>query len=293
MNQNQLNRHLAINYAILKKLVQDDQAVAKLITRENYTQLLDVQAFYSAHFETAKFVDFFPVVLDLIRRETEAAFARLKPRLRIICRYDKAYPTSILHDLGQEAPLFLYVCGDTDLFERKLPKLHLLTSQGKSDHLIKASLDLLEAFDHAKEVLVLSRQNTLSRLVYQKIHSLSVSSIVLVNAPLTRSIFKSTFYPCNQSKIKHLLISAISPDDTDLDAYQGQTDSLALALCKAGILLGESPADLKLDEVIKLLASHKPLIVPFFTPIKHDLIIALRPDQLRESLDVMLNPNSK
>ncbi len=288
MNQNQLNRQLAINYAILKKLTQDEQAVAKLINKDNLMDLLDVQAFYHTHFEAAKFVEFFPMVYDLLRRETEAAFARLKPRIRIYNRYEKEYPTSILHDLGQEAPLFIYVCGDIDLFDRKLPKLYLISSTGRADRLIQQSLDLLDVFDGSKEVLVLSQQSPMNHLVYTKIHTLSVSSIVFVNAALTKSIFKSTFFPCNQTKIKHLLISAISPDEPNLDRFQAQTNSLAVAMSKAGILLSDQAGDLKLDGCLNLLSSHRPLIVPFFTAVRHDLILSLRPDQLRETLDAML-----
>lgn len=288
MNQNQLNRQLAINYAILKKLTQDELAVAKLINKDNLMDLLDVQAFYHTHFEAAKFVEFFPMVYDLLRRETEAAFARLKPRIRIFNRYEKEYPTSIAHDLGQEAPLFIYVCGDIDLFDRKLPKLMLVSSLTRSDRLIQQSLDLLDIFDGSKEVLVLSQQTPLNHLIYNKIHALSVSSIVFVNAALTKSIFKSTFFPCNQTKIKHLLISAISPDEPNLDRFQSLTNSLAVAMSKAGILLSDQSGDLKLDGCLKLLASHRPLIVPFFTAVRHDLILSLRPDQLRETLDAML-----
>lgn len=293
MNQNQLNRQLAINTAILKKLVQDEQAVLKLINKDNLMDLLDVQAFYHDHFEAAKFVEFFPMVYDLLRRETEAAFARLKPRIRIYNRYEKEYPTSLAHDLGQDAPLFIYVCGDIDLFDRKLPKLYLVSNTGRSDRLIQQSLDLLDSFDGSKEVLVLSQQSPLTHIVYNKIHALSVSSIVFVNAALTKSIFKSTFFPCNQTKIKHLLISAISPDEPNLDRFQSLTDSLAVALSKAGVLLSDQSADLKLDGCLKLLASHRPLIVPFFTAVRHDLILSLRPDQLRETLDALLRPRSK
>ena len=42
MNQNQLNRQLAINHSILRRLVQDDRAVAKSITKDNILDLLDV-----------------------------------------------------------------------------------------------------------------------------------------------------------------------------------------------------------------------------------------------------------
>ena len=288
MNQNQLNRQLAINHSILRRLVQDDRAVAKSITKDNILDLLDVQAFYREHFSTIKFVDFFPVVYDLLRRETEASFAKLKPRIRIYNRYDKEYPSAFYHDLGQDAPLFIYVCGDIDLFDRKQPKLYLVSSSAKSDRLIQQSLDLLDQFDGSREVLVLSQQNALNHLVYHKIHTLSVSSIIMVNAPLTKSIFKSTFFPCNQTKIKHLLISAIAPDETSLDHLQSLTDQLAVSMSKAGIVLSDQPADLKLEGCMKLLASHKPLIVLFFTPVRHDLILPIRAEKLRESLDVLL-----
>lgn len=294
MNQNQLNRQLAINYAILKKLVQDDHEVNKLINKNNFMDILDVQTFYHTHFEAAKFVEFFPVVYALLRRETEAAFARLKPRIRIFNRFEKEYPSSLAHDLGQDAPMFIYVCGDIDLFDRKLPKLYLISNTSKSDRMIQDALDILDSFDGSKEVLVLSQQTPLTHIVYNKIHTLSVSSIVYVNAPLTKAIFKSTFFPCNQTKVKHLLVSAIPPDETNLDRLQALTNSLAVSMSKAGILLSDHSNDLKLDGCLKLLGSHKPLIVPFFIALRHDLILSLRPDQLRQTLDEMLfHVNSK
>jgi hypothetical protein len=294
MNQNQLNRQLAINHIILKKLVHNDQEIARTITKENYMDLLDVQAFYHDHFSTIKFAEFFPVVYDLLRRETEASFAKLKPRIRIISRFDKEYPSVFFHDLGQDAPMFIYVCGDIDLFDRKQPKLYLVSSVSKSDRLIQQSLDILDQFDGSREVLVLSQQSPLNHLLYHKIHTLSISSIIMVNASLTKSIFKSTFFPCNQTKIKHLLISAISPDESNLDRFQSMTDHLAVSMSKAGILLSDQPQDLKLDGCLKLLSSHKPLIIPFFTPVRHDLILPIKPHSLRESLDMMLfRSNSK
>jgi hypothetical protein len=288
MNQNQRNRHLAINYAILKKLVQDERAVSRLITKDNLMELLDVQAFYHTHFAAAKFVEFFPVIYQLLRRETEAAFARLKPRIRIYHRYETEYPTSFINDLGVNAPLFIYACGDTDLFERRLPKLALISSRGRADRLIQASLDLLNQFDGSREVLVLSQQTPLNLIVYAKIHTLSVSSILFVNNSLNKSIFKSTFFPCNQSKVKHLLISAISPDETNLDQMQVVTDALAISISKAGILMSEQASDLKLEGCRRCLGSHKPLIIPFFDYSHHELILPMNRLDVRKNIDAML-----
>jgi len=294
MNQNQRNRQLAINHAILKKLVQNDQAVASHITKENILELLDVQKFYSTYFSTTKFVEYFPVVYQLLRRETEAAFARLKPRIKIYHRYEKEYPINFVHELGQEAPLFIYTCGDIDLFDRRLPKIYVVSSPNQSDPLINASLDLVEKFDGSKDVLVLSQQSPLNHIVYSKIHTLSVSSIIFVNNSLNKSVFKSTFFPCNQTQIKHLLISMISPEETNIDRFQNITDNLAVSLSKLGILLSHQVADLKLATCQRLLNAHKPIIVPFFEYSPHDLILSLNAQHLREDLDEMLKfPPSK
>jgi len=294
MNQNQLNRQLAINYTILKKLVQDEHEINSLITKDNLMELLDVQAFYNTHFSAIKFVEFFPMIYGLLRRETEASFARLKPRIKIYNRYEKEYPISFFHDLGQNAPLFIYTCGDIDLFDRKLPKLMLVSTQGKTDKMIQASLDLLDQFDGSKEVLVLSQQTPLNHIVYSKIHSLSVSSIVFVNNSLNKAIFKSTFFPCNQTKIKHLLITAISPDESNLDQHQHLTDTLAVSMSKAGVLLSDLASDLKLEPCVRLLSSHKPIIVPFIDYARHELILSLKPEHLRENIDgMLLHPHSK
>jgi hypothetical protein len=90
------------------------------------------------------------------------------------------------------------------------------------------------------------------------------------------------------------LITAISPDESNLDQHQLLTDTLAVSMSKAGILLSDQASDLKLEGCLRLLTSHKPIIVPFFDYARHELILPLRPEHLRENIDLMLHhPLSK
>ncbi len=289
MNTNQLNRQLAINYAILRKLVQDDGALNRLITRDNLLTLLDIPAFYTAHFGSLNQVEFFPQIHALLHREVETAFTKLKPRVRILNKFDEAYPKSIIRDLGAEAPFFIYVCGDSELFDRRVSKLSLIANTGYSDALIRQSLDAVEQLDGVPEALVLTQLCTLNSLIYRRIHELHISSIVVVNHALDKTIFKSTFYPCNQTKVKHMLVSAIGPDETNLNRYQGLTDAMGAALAKGGILFSHQSTDLRLEGCARLMAAHKPVFVPFMNVPRHELLIPVEPQNLRQTLDSMLN----
>jgi hypothetical protein len=289
MNHNQLNRQLAMNYAILRKLIQDDAALNRVITRDNLMTLLDIPTFYNAHFGSVNLVEFFPQIHALLHREVESAFGKLKPRVKIYNRYDEAYPKSIVRDLGLEAPLFIYVCGDVELFDRKIQKLSLIANTTHSDSLFRQSLDLIQQFDGSQEALVLSQLCPLNSLVYRRIHELQISSIVVVNHALDKTIFKSTFFPCNQTKVKHMLVSAIGPEETNLSRFQGLTDAMGAALSKAGILLSHQTSDLRLEGCARLMAAHKPVFVPLMSVPKHELLIPVAAEHVRSTIEHMLN----
>lgn len=289
MRTNQLNRQLAINYAILRKLVADDGALNRMITRENLLTLLDIPAFYTAHFGSLNQVEYFPQIFALLHREVESAFGKLKPRVRILNKFDEQYPKSIIRDLGNEAPLFIYVCGDVELFDRRVPKLSLIANTGFSDALIRQSLDAIDQFDGAHEALVLTQLCPLNSLIYRRIHELHISSIVVVNHALDKTIFKSTFYPCNQTKVKHMLVSAIGPEETNLKPLQGLTDAMGAALAKGGILFSHQSTDLRLEGCARLMAAHKPVFIPFMSVPKHDLLIPVDAETLRETMDLLMS----
>ena len=289
MNHNQLNRQLAMNYAILRKLIQDDIALNRVITRDNLMTLLDIPAFYDAHFGSVNLVEFFPQIHALLQREVESAFGKLKPRVKIFNRYDEAYPKSIVRDLGSEAPLFIYVCGDADLFDRKIQKISLIANTAHSDSLFRQSLELIDQFDGSAEALVLSQLCPLNSLIYRRIHERQISSIIVVNHALDKTIFKSTFYPCNQTKVKHMLVSAIGPEETNPAKIQPLTEAMGAALSKAGVLLSHQSSDLRLEGCARLMAAHKPIFVPLMNVPKHELLVPVVAEDLRSTVEQMLN----
>jgi hypothetical protein len=94
VNHFQRNRECAINFEILRRLVQDDTLLMQRVTRESYPELLQVSAFYHSHFPTLRFVHDFPGVFQMMQRETVAAFAKLLPNTKVISKFDEEYPAS-------------------------------------------------------------------------------------------------------------------------------------------------------------------------------------------------------
>ncbi|MEI7667492.1 MAG: hypothetical protein WCI62_00670, partial [Erysipelotrichaceae bacterium] len=274
MNQSQRNRQLAINYAILNKLVQDSKAINAAITKANFEELLDVKQFYFTYFSSSKFVQHFPQVLNLLNKETETAFARLKPRVRIITKYDESYPIAILQGLLDEAPMFLYACGDITLLDRKLTKLNLICTSTQEDKLINECTHLIDGFNQSPYVMVFSQQTALSRVLYYHILKMQLSSLLIINHSLTKSIFKNSFYPCNQADTKHMILSAIAPGEEINQRHQFLSSQIACSLSKVSILLSNEHQDLDLPVSLVSLKTYRPLLCPYLLDLNQELIVS-------------------
>jgi len=288
MNHNQRNRQLAINYAVLNKLVRDQKAINAMITKTNIDELLNVKDFYFRYFPSSKFVEFFPQVLNLLNKETEAAFGRLKPRLRIITKYDAIYPNALLQDLQDDAPMFIYACGDTSLLDRKLSKLNLICTSTQDDIMIHKSSHLIDGFNQTPYVMVFSQQTALSRVLYYQILKMQLSSLLIINHALTKSIFKNSFYPCNQADTKHMILSAIAPGEEISQKHQLLSSQIACSLSKVSILLSNEHQDLDLPVSLVSLKSYRPILCPFLLHLNQELIITVDQANLVKQIDSMI-----
>ena len=186
MNKSTLNKQLAINYSALRRLVQNDHLVHSRINKDNFHELMDVRKFYETYFESTKFVQYFPQVCQLIKRETENAFARLRQRVYIIHKYDEAYPKALLQDLKDDAPLFLYLCGDNTLLERKVKRVSIVTTLNREDTYIEKSKNICSTLHDGPYTVLLQNRSAVDHVLFEQFKEMNVSLIYFVNAPLLK-----------------------------------------------------------------------------------------------------------
>lgn len=258
MNKSSQNKKLAINYSVLKKLVQNDTLVNTRITKENIHELLDVQKFYSTYFESTKFVQYFPQVCQLVKRETEAAFARLKQRVFIVHKYDEEYPKAILQDLKDEAPLFLYLCGDNTLLDRKVKRVSLVTTINREDKFIESCKNISDQFIGQPFTLLIQNRSVVDHVIYESLKEKDVSILHFVNGPLFKDEDAIKICKSNNPKFGHL--SFVGPTDNGMEEYQ--RIKLMNSLGKVTVLLTDNPNDVHHFSIQNNYSWHKPSVLP-------------------------------
>lgn len=258
MNKYSQNKQLAINYCVLKKLVQNDTLVNTRITKDNIQELLDVQSFYSTYFESTKFVQYFPQVCQLVKRETEAAFARLKQRVFIVHKYDDEYPKAILQDLKDEAPLFLYLCGDNSLLDRKVKRVSLVTTINREDAFIESCKALCEQFVDQTFTLLIQNRSVVDHILFEQFKEKNVSVLHFMNGPLFKDEDAIKICKSNNPKFAHL--SFVGPTDNGMEEYQ--RIKLMNSLGKVTVLLSDNPNDVHHFSIQNNYSWHKPSVLP-------------------------------
>jgi len=261
MNKSSQNKHLAINYSVLKKLVQNDTLVNARITKDNILELLDVKKFYETYFESTKFVQYFPQVCQLVKRETEAAFARLKQRVYIVHKYDEEYPKAILQDLKDEAPLFLYLCGDNTLLDRKVKRISLVTTINREDVFIETCKNLCEQFIGTSFTLLIQNRSVVDHILYEQLKERNVAILHIVNGPLFKDTDSIKICKSNNPKFAHL--SFVGPTDNGIEEYQ--RIKLMNSLGKITVLLSDNPNDVHHFSIQNNYSWHKPSVLPLLT----------------------------
>lgn len=258
MNKYSQNKQLAINYSVLKRLVQNDTLVNSRITKENIVELLDVQKFYMDYFESTKFVQYFPQVCQLVKRETETAFARLKQRVFIVHKYDEEYPKAILQDLKDEAPMFLYLCGDNTLLDRKVQRVSLVTTINREDTFIETCKNLCEQFIDTSFTLLIQNRSVVDHVIYEQLKAQNVSILHLVNGPLFKDAEAIKICKSSNPKFGHL--SFVGPTDAGIEEYK--RIKLMNSLGKVTVLLSDNPNDIHHFSIQNNYSWHKPSLLP-------------------------------
>ena len=262
MNKYSQNKLLAINYSVLKKLVQNDTLVNTRITKDNIQELLDVQSFYSTYFESTKFVQYFPQVCQLVKRETEAAFARLKQRVFIVHKYDEEYPKAILQDLKDEAPMFLYLCGDNSLLDRKVKRVSIVTTINREDTYIEACKNQCEQLIDQPFTVLIQNRSVVDHLLYEQFKERNISVLHFMNGPLFKDEDAIKICKSNNPKFAHL--SFVGPTDNGMEEYQ--RIKLMNSLGKVTILLSDNPNDVHHFSIQNNYTWHKPSVLPLLKP---------------------------
>lgn len=262
MNKSTLNRQLAINYSALRRLVQNDHLVHACINKDNFQELLDVRKFYETYFESTKFVQYFPQVCQLIKRETENAFARLRQRVYIIHKYDEAYPKALLQDLKDDAPLFLYLCGDNSLLERKVKRISIVTTLNREDDYIEASKTICSELNDSPYTVLLQNRSAVDHVLFEQLKEMNVSMIYFVNAPLLKEDKAEKI--CKSHSPRYAMLSFVGPTDIGLEDFMRL--KIMNSLGKATVLLSDSANDVHHFSVQNNYAWHKPSILPMINP---------------------------
>ena len=286
MNKSTINKQLAINYTVLRRLVQNDHLVHSRIHKDNIQELMDVRKFYETYFESTKFVQYFPQVCQLIKRETESAFARLRQRVYIVHKYDEAYPKALIQDLKEDAPLFLYLCGDNSLLERKVKRVSIVTTLNREDAYIEESKHICSAFENGHMTVMLQNRSAVDHVLFEQLKDSNVSMIYFVNTPLMKDDTAEKI--CKSHCPKYAMLSFVGPTEDGLEDFMRL--KIMNSLGKVTVLLSDQPNDVNHFSIQNNYAWHKPSILPMIKPsmIPHfERVFAL--DDSESFIDVLNN----
>lgn len=266
MKHYQRNREIAINYEILRRLVQDDLILRQLVTRDKYLELLQVSEFYFKYCPPSRFIQDFPKVFQMMQRETVAAFAKLLPNTKIICKFDEQYPNSFLLDLKDDAPLFLYVCGNIGLLERKYPKIVIVGSRSANEkEMIHAGI-LSEKLGKASYIVATGYDDPLDTCVQSSSQTSGLPSTTFLHMPLIKSFVEdslSTSIKRNLYASPSLLVSPFPPTQIGLLKSESLLIGRMLAsIGKVSIVMSAKEGGSAQREAGFCVQMHKPVILP-------------------------------
>ncbi len=260
MNKSTLQKKRAMNYAILRTIVQDDHLLKNTLTRNNFNELIDVRAFYQRYFQKDRFIQDNPIIFNLLSREAEIAFSKLRVKVRIIDRFSESYPVSLLQDLREQAPTFLYAYGNLNNLDRKLTRLALVSTLETDETYVQSSLTVLKHLSESTHVLMVQNRSPLDQRMIEQLDSIQYPYVLLSNTPIQKceSIEDGLMYP------NKTLLSFIGPMDGVMVDFQRL--KIMNSLGKLTILLSPHPNDIHHFSVQNNLAWHKPSILPLVKP---------------------------
>jgi len=286
MNKATLLKKRAMNYSILRTIVQDDSLLKRTLTRHNFNELIDVRSFYQRYFKNDRFIQDNPIIFNLLSREAEIAFSKLRTKVRIIDRYSENYPVSLLQDLRDQAPIFLYAYGDLSHLDRKQTRLSIVSTLDSDEQYSLDSLTVLNHLCQSNHVLMVQNRSPLDQKLITYLDSIDYRYILLSNTPIQKVALKDEgrMYP------EKTLLSFVGPMDGVMVDFQRL--KIMNSLGKLTILLSPYPNDIHHFSVQNNLAWHKPSILPLVKPDETKKIVNIhllpQADHLNKTLETIL-----
>lgn len=269
MNRKQ-NRLFAQQYYLIRRLIQNDELLNDLITKENKLEVLNAKDFYDKHLSSQFKLTHIATIFKLIQRETEVAFKRISNRIHIINRFDEVYPRSFIQDLKEEAPMFIYLSGKTEILNRKLKKLAFFTNTQVSDEYIVKSLKCVQQLKGSEYVALLQFNTLLDNLLFLEFQKQGIPCIVVFRGPITKDLEGAIkkFNPGFKRGLKGMNIMSVTGPFNELmnDKIQIKTMN---SLAHVSILFSEYPSDVNQDAVINNLNWKKPTFMPLLDTSVH------------------------
>lgn len=262
MNPKQ-HRQLAIQYHILRRLIQDDSKLHSKITKDNISELLDAKKFYEKYFEPQHNVSQLPMLFKLIQRETEAAFKRISNKVHIIHKFDERYPKCFLQDFRDEAPMFIYLSGGVDVLDRKLKKVSIFSSSKSTDDYINQSLHLIRQLKDSGYVALIQFNTLMDNLIFLECQKLSIPCIVVFRGPVTKDLENAVkkYNPRFKRGSKGMNIMSITGPFNEVLSEKIQTH-LMNSMGRVSILLSEAVSDVNHEAIRNNLSWRKPSFMP-------------------------------
>lgn len=278
MNAKQ-NRQLAIQYHILRRLIQDDKRLHSKITKENIHELLDAKKFYEKYFEPNHNTIHIPTLFKLIQRETEAAFKRMSVKVHIIHKFDEHYPKSILQDFKEDAPMFIYLSGGIEVLDRKFKKISYFTTPISTDVYIQDTLNLIKELKGTNSIAIIQFNTLMDNIIFLELQKMNIPCIVIFRGPITKDLENSIkkYNPRFKRGLKGMNIMSITGPFNEVLSETVQTH-LMNSMGHTSVLFSAVVADVNHEAIRNNLSWRKPSLMPLLNSSNYpssDLLFTL------------------
>ena len=154
--------------------------------------------------------------------------------------------------------MFLYLCGDNTLLDRKVKRISLVTTLNREDIFIEACKNLCEQFIDTSFTVLIQNRSVVDHVVYEQLKDKNVSILHFVNGPLFKDADAVKICKSNNPRFAHL--SFVGPTDAGMEEYH--RIKLMNSLGKATILLSDNPNDIHHFSIQNNYSWHKPSLLP-------------------------------
>ena len=289
MNPKQ-TRQIAIQYHILRRLIQDDHLLNSKINKDTIHELLDAKKFYEKYFDQKHNLSTLPTLFKLIQRETDAAFKRISNKIQVIHRYDSNYPISLIQDFREEAPMFIYLSGKSEILDRKIKKISLFTNAQSSEAYIEKTLKLIKTLKGSPYIALIQFNTLMDNLIFLECQKQSIPCIVIFRGPITKDLENAIkkYNPLFKRGLKGMNIMSITSPFNEVILEKKQ-NHLMNSLGRVSILFSEVVNDVNHDAVKNNLSWRKPVMMPLLSHAQYpssELLFTLgHDDEFKEMVD--------